>query len=185
MEFQYRQDIGDYKIAQKYICRELTGKSLWRFVPVATGVVFGLCAMLGVMSIGKHYQKYSFLNHYELNWGLGAIALGVAVLIAGLSVYNRVITQQSFDPKGLFRDLHTVALTDSHLAISVRNNQYRYAYEDMLRVEENTGYVFIFIDDGAALYFPVKAIGGDEAKAAFIHEVQQRIARGKPQGNQP
>jgi hypothetical protein len=61
--------------------------------------------------------------------------------------------------------------------MTVRNNKYTYAYSDILKVEEDAGYVFAFIDNGAALYIPSKAFVSEETKKDFINELSKKIKR--------
>jgi hypothetical protein len=177
MEVQFQQSVNDYYAAQRYVCRKIVRGSYWRFVPGVLGGVFGFSLALGLVSIGKFYEKYQFLDFYELNWGLGIMCLGFVAFIFGLRWYNRAIKPKIFNPDGLYRSLHSISLTDTHLVMTVRNNKYTYAYSDILKVEEDAGYVFAFIDNGAALYIPSKAFVSEETKKDFINELSKKIKR--------
>lgn len=141
------------------------------------GGVFGFSLALGLVAIGKFYEKYQFLDFYELTWGLGIMCLGFVVFIFGLRWYNGAIKRKIFNPDGLYQSLHSISLTDTHLLMTVRNNKYTYAFSDILNVEENAGYVFAFIDNGAALYIPSKAFASEEAKKNFVDELSKKIDR--------
>lgn len=177
MEVQYYADADDYIAAQKYVCRAIARNSYWRFVPSVLGGVFGLCFALGAVSISKFYEKYEFLKFYELNWAFGAILLAFIVLILGLRAYGRAIKARMFSPEGLFRSLHKVRLTEDCLVVSVKNNKYTYTYSDVIRVEDDPDYVYVFIDNGAALYIPAKAFESAATKKAFINEFSSKIVR--------
>lgn len=177
MEVQYQPDINDYYAAQKYICRSVARGSFWRFVPKVVGSIFGFCFVLGAIAVGKFYDKYNFLNFYELNWGLGIIVLGFVILVFGLSSYNRAIKPRMFNPEGLYRSPHKISLGDDNILVTVKNNKYTYSYGDILRVDDDQYYVYVFMDGGAALYIPTRSFETVEVKKAFINELSNKINR--------
>jgi hypothetical protein len=63
------------------------------------------------------------------------------------------------------------------MLVTVKNNKYTYSYGDVLRVEDDNNYVYVFIDNGAALYIPTKSFQTVEAKKAFINELSNKINR--------
>lgn len=175
MRIQFQQDVNDYYAAYRYISRRMMHGSGWRLAPPVIGAVAGCSLMLGIISLQKFYEMYRRFDLYELSWGLWAIGLGVAVLVLGVYLYNRMTKGRIFDPDGLYRSPHTVRLTDTHLVMAVRNNKYTYAYGDMLRVEENRAYVYAFIDTGAALYIPTTAFESEKSKRQFIRDLSKRV----------
>jgi hypothetical protein len=177
MEVQYQPETNDYYAAQQHICRSVARDSAWRFVPKVLGGIFGFCIALGAIAIGKFYDKYKFLDLYELNWGLGIIALGFIVLVFGLRSYNRAIKPRMFNPEGLYRSPHKISLANDNMVVTVKNNKYAYSYGDVLRVDDDQNYVYVFIDNGAALYIPAKTFKTAEAKKAFISELSNKINR--------
>lgn len=177
MEVEYQLDPNDYYAAQQHICRSVVHGSAWRFVPKMLGGIFGFCVALGAITIGKFYDKYSFLDLYELNWGLGIIVLGVVVLVFGLRSYNRAIKPRMFKPEGLYQSPHKISLANDNVVVTVKNNKYTYSYGDVLRIDDDGNYVYVFIDHGAALYIPAKAFETTEAKEAFISKLSKIINR--------
>ncbi len=177
MEVQYQPDTNDYYAAQQYICRSVARDSLWRFVPKVLGGIFGFCIAIGAVAIGKFYDKYEFLDFNELNWGLGIIALGFISLVFGLRSYNQAIKPRMFNRDGLYQSPHKVSLTNDNMLVTVKDNKYTYSYGDVLRVEDDNNYVYVFIDNGAALYIPTKSFQTAEAKKAFINELSNKINR--------
>lgn len=177
MEVQYQPDTSDYYATQRHICRSIARGSLWRFVPRVLGGFFGFCLALGAIAIGKFYDKYMYLDLNELNWGLGIIVVGFIVLIFGLRSYNRAIKPRMFDSEGLYQSPHKISLADDRMVVTVKNNEYTYSYGDVLRIEDDQNYVYVFIDNGAALYIPSKAFTSAEAKKEFINEASKKIKR--------
>lgn len=177
MEVQYQPDTNDYYAAQQYICRSVARDSLWRFVPKVLGGIFGFCIAIGAVAIGKFYDKYEFLEFNELNWGLGIITLGFVSLVFGLRSYNRAIKPRMFNRGGLYQSPHTISLTNDNMLVTVKSNKYTYSYSDVLRIEDDNNYVYVFIDNGAALYIPAKSFQTAEAKKAFINELSNKINR--------
>jgi len=175
MEVQYRPNTSDYYAAQQHICRSVVRNSCSRFLPISLGGIFGICLAIGMLAILKFYDKYRFFHHYELNWGLGLIGLGFIAFIFGVRLYNRAIKSRMFNPDGLFQSTHTITIADDHLLVVVKNNEYTYSYRDILRVEDDLSYVYIFVDNGAAFYIPTKAFGTTEAKKSFINTLAGKI----------
>lgn len=175
MRLQFQQDVNDYYAAYRYISRRMMHGTGWRYAPHVMGAVAGCSLMLGFISLLKFFERYRRFDLYELTWGLGAMGVGAVVFVLGVYVHNRLAKGRIFDPDGLYRSPHTVNLTDTHLVMAVRSNKYTYAYRDMLRVEENRAYVYVFIDSGAALYIPTKAFANEKSKREFLRELAKRI----------
>lgn len=180
MEIKYQPDTNDYYAAQQYICRSLVRDSVWHFAPRICGGIFGLCLALGAVAIGKFYDKYKSLDFYELNWGLGTITLGFFCLIYGLHLYNRAIKLRTFNPGGLYQSPHNINLANDAMVVTVKKNRYTYSYDDVLKVDDDKNYVYIFIDNGAAFYIPVNSFENTETKKAFISELSSRVNREQP-----
>lgn len=175
MEVRYRHNVDDMKSAQKYICQRLMSRRIWRFAPVVGGAIFGLLSVVGVMSFLDFYRHYSALGLERLTWGLASFVIGTVALVVGMRLYTRDVMRHSFTPEGVLLGEHTVALQDAALIMSVNHSQYRYGYADMLTVESDNRYVYVFIDRGLALYIPSRAFASETARTDFIRDLQGRI----------
>ena len=89
MEIEYKQRVDDYWNAYRYISKRLNSSTRWRYLATLSGAAFGLLIALGVISIGKHYEKYRYLESADLNYGLMLVLVSVVILITGLSIYNK------------------------------------------------------------------------------------------------
>jgi hypothetical protein len=63
------------------------------------------------------------------------------------------------------------------MVVTVKNNKYVYSYSDVLRVDDDKNYVYVFIDNGAALYIPANSFESTETKKAFINVLSNKIER--------
>lgn len=82
-----------------------------------------------------------------------------------------------FKPKGLYQSPHKISLAKGNVVVTVKNNKYTYSYGDVLRIDDDQNYVYVFIDNGAALYIPVKVFETAESKKEFISELSSKINR--------
>ena len=171
MEIEYKQTTSDYYNAYKHISRRLNASTKWRYLATISGGIFGLLLVLGVISIGKFYEKYSFIESEELNFGLSAIAIGTAVLIVGLKIYSSKVRSLIFEENGLYLSPQKFQIEENFLLQSLGENQYRYLWKYVKEVEKTKEYIYLFIDRGAALYIPRHAFSSDENYDAFYESL--------------
>lgn len=177
MEVVYQPDTNDYFAAQKYICRSVLRTSYWRFVPNILGGIFGFSLTLGILVLLQAFDRPKSHVLSELNWGLGLIVIGFVVVYVGSRPYNRALRARMFNPHGLYCSQHKISLGNDHMVVSVKNNTYTYSFGDVLRVEDDLNYVYVFIDNGAAIYIPARAFSNTESKKSFINGLSNRINR--------
>ena len=167
MEIEYKQTASDYYNAYKHISRRLNKSTKWRYLATFSGGIFGLLFALGVISIGKFYEKYSFIHSEELNYGLSAIAIGTVILIVGLKIYSSKVRPLIFEEDGLYLSPQKFEIHQDYLLQKMGENQYRYKWRYVKEVEKTKDYIYIFIDRGAALYIPRHGFESEEQYESF------------------
>jgi len=171
VEIEYKQTASDYYNAYKHISRRLNASTKWRYLATLSGGIFGLFLALGVVSIAKFYEKYSFLESAELNFGLSAIAIGTAILIVGLKIYSSKVRPLIFEENGLYLSPQKFQIEQEFLLQSMGENKYRYLWRYVKEVEKTKEYIYLFLDRGAALYIPRHGFASDEEYDAFYEEL--------------
>jgi len=171
MEVEFIQTTTDYYNAYKHICRRLNASTKWRYLATLSGVAFGVLFTIGLISIGKYYEKYSYLDSQELNNGLSAIAIGTIILIIGLKIYNMKVRPLIFEEKGLYLSPQKFKIEKDSLLQYLGENQYRYLWKYVKEVEKTSDYIFVFLDRGAALYIPRHAFESNEKYVSFCMEL--------------
>lgn len=167
MEIEYKQTASDYYNAYKHISKRLNASTKWRYLATFSGGIFGLLLALGVISVGKFYEKYSFIESEELNFGLSAIAIGTIILIVGLKIYSSKVRPLIFEENGLYLSPQKFEIHQDYLLQSMGENQYRYQWKYVKEVEKTNEYIYLYIDRGAALYIPRHGFASDESYDAF------------------
>ena len=176
MEIRYNQTVKDYYNAHKYIGKHLNLSTKWRYLASLTGGAFGLLAALGLISIGKHYDKFGSFGTEELNFGLLAIGAAIAILIIGLSIYNCKVKPLIFEPNGLYLSPLVFEITSDYLLHRMGDNLHQFQWKYIRVVEQANNYIFIFIDRGAALYVPRHAFESDELFDQFFQELKSHAS---------
>lgn len=175
MEIQYKQRVEDYYNAYKYISRRLNSTTRWRYLSTLSGGAFGLLVTLGVISIGKHYQKYKYFESEELNYGLAFLGIGVIVLIVGIWIYNKNIRPLIFEDDWLYLSLQKFIVNDECLVQKMGENEHKYQWQYVKSIEKTNEYIFVFIDRAAALYIPRHAFSSEQDYAAFHEALQSHV----------
>ena len=167
MEIEYKQTTTDYYNAYKHIGRRVNASTRWRYLATLSGGAFGLLIALGVISIGKYYEKYGYLESEELNFGLSAIAIGTIILIIGLKIYSLNVRPLIFEKNGLYLSPQTFRIEEECLLHHMGDNQYRYLWKYVKEVEKTENYIYVFLDRGAALYIPRHGFESNENYKSF------------------
>jgi hypothetical protein len=177
MEVEFQPDIDDYFSAQQYLYHSAVSDSYWRFVPTALGGILGFCLAFGGLAIASFYKDYRHLELQELSLGLGVIAAGFITFVLGSRLYKRAVKPRLFGRNSLYRSPHKVHLADDRMIVTVKNNSFAYDYDDVLKIEEDHRYVYVFIDSAAAMHIPSKTFPSEETKKAFIEKLSNKIGQ--------
>lgn len=177
MEIEFHQTIDDYYLAQRYIGRRAMRNSLWRFVPLAMWIIFGLALGYGFMAIFDLYRSVNLKESCCVIIDLGLPVAGIIAAVVGLNIHSLAVDKRLYAKGGLFRALHTLALTTKGIDIRVRENLYHYDWQNVFAVETDDIQVYIFVDQGVAIFVPANAFEDSEARTTFMQEVGTYISK--------
>jgi predicted membrane channel-forming protein YqfA (hemolysin III family) len=172
MEIEFTQTASDYIKAYKHISKHLNASTKWRYLASLSGFVFGLLLVFGVISIAKFYEKYSFINSEELNFGLSAITIAVVILVVGIKIYNTKIRSLIFEENGLYKSPQKFKIKQEFLLQYMGDNQHRYQWKYVKEIEKTSEYIYLFLDRGAALYIPRHGFASNEKYQEFYEDLQ-------------
>jgi len=176
---QYKISKHDYLKAQEYLRKKNFRKKSFRYLSFLAGGIISFCAMGSIISIFKFYDINKEINFYELNWGIGLFLISILTFIIYLRVYKKIMISKLFLPDGISLSTHSVILSDNYLIIQVKNNEYKYYYEDLLSIELYDDLILIFIDNSAAIYIPVVAFESNEMMNQFVSTINKNIYQNK------
>lgn len=175
MEIEYVQRVGDYWNAYRYISKRLNFSTRWRYLATFSGVASGLLITLGAISIGKHYEKYPYLESEELNYGLILVLVSVVILITGLVLYNKKIRPLLFEEGGLYLSVQKFIIGDDCLTQYMGDNEHKYQWKYVQDVERTNEYIYIFLDRAVALYIPRHGFKSDEEYVSFYEALKSHV----------
>jgi len=175
MEIEYKQRISDYWNAYRHISKRLNASTRWRYLATFSSVAFGLLVTLGVIFIGKHYEKYQYLESEELNYGLMFVLVSIVVLFIGLATYNKKIRPLIFEEDGLYLSTQKFKISDDCLTQFMGDNEHKYQWKYVQDIEKTNEYIFIFLDRATALYIPRHALKSDEEYALFYEALKSHV----------
>jgi len=151
MKVEFSQTHHDYYNAYQHISARVGKSTRWRYLATASGALFGFLLVIGAMSIFDHYEKYSYFENTELTFGLKLIVLAFVILIVGLKIYNVKVKPLIFEKGGLFLSQLSFQIENDYLVHFMADDRHEYRWENMKEIEKTEGYIFIFLDRGAAL----------------------------------
>jgi len=171
MEIEYRQVTADYYNAYRHISKRLCATTKWRHLNTVAGVIFGLSLVTGVVSITKFYDKHPYLSKDDLNFGIWAIAIGTALVILSLRIFGSKVRPLIFESGGLFLSPQSFKIEETHLSHKMGESEHYYQWKYVKEIEQTPGYIFVFIDRGAALYIPRHGFESEEQYNEFTKEL--------------
>ena len=173
-EIKYTTTAEHYSDVQKYL-RKTVGRECKKNISVKIySWIFLFFAVFSVVTIHDFYHQHPRYNLSQLDLGILSIIIGFVALLMFNRSYNRLLLANTFKSDGVYRSQHTLSLNEADVEVKTKNNVYYYSYADILRVEENNNLIFLFIDNGAAIYLPVGAFLDNQEKNKFITEVKKR-----------
>ncbi len=169
MIVNFKQTTKDYITASKYISKKLSLKTKWRYLGLFSTFSFGVLLVIGLVLIKEHYVLYPWFESSELNKGLITIAIGTSILIVGMFIYTKIYQSKMFSKDGLFLSNQEFKIEKEHLFQNMGGNKYYYQWKHIKEIEKTNNFIFLFIDNGVAIYIPHHAFENDDEYENFYN----------------
>ncbi|SHO57061.1 YcxB family protein [Vibrio quintilis] len=175
MEITYKPTYSDFCEATKYIERQVVRSTKWRYLRVLSKIILVTLFALGLMSIIRYYEKFSFISHQELTEGLLAIEFGIIIFFIISRIYHKKIRALMFEDGWLYLSTnHQFRIEQDYLLLKIRENQHQYRWKYVRKTEKTKSYIFIFMDRGSALFIARHSFQSDEHYNTFYTQVTSR-----------
>ena len=171
----FKQTTNDYLNAYKYISKKMNSRTRFGFLGTLISFTFGVLIVIGLVLIKEHYTKYGSIGDGELNKGLTVIAIGVGIYIIGAYIYTKKIQSLIFEKNGLYLSQQEFKIEKENLFHKMGSNKHYYKWKYVKEVEKTEGYVYIFIDNGVAIYIPLHAFKSDSECNSFYEALQNHM----------
>lgn len=170
MEIEYKQNRADYFNALKFISRQLTASTRWRYLLIFSYMLWFGFMVLGILLIRKHYIDHSVLS-YSLDIGLMSIAASIIFLLVGSTIYTIKARPLVFKKDGLYLSTQKIQIKPECLMQYLGENEYKYQWRYIHRTIKTKKYIYVFVDSFVALYIPRHAFSSEEQYSAFFDEL--------------
>ncbi|MCK6393632.1 YcxB family protein [Zoogloea sp.] len=177
MEITFQLTPEDYKKSTLYTRRKVVKRSLLRFFSTGWGCLYGLLIGFGQMLIYRYGMEYGCISQKPLYWGLGLALTGIIMLAINPHIHALAYKRALFRKGGYYCSPQTFKVEDGHLLHRQRSTESRFAWTDILAIEEDRDYLYVFLDPVVSFIIPRRAFNEPSAFHQFKTELSRHISR--------
>ena len=154
MKFTYKQSFFEYRKAINYLNQRLLKKSKWRFLTKLSGFVFGLCCVIGILSLNEFYQQYQYADLSILWFALCTLLLGLIVRLVAVKVVCSKLCKNMLSPNGIYTSEIEAQISSENYLINQSGNIYQYEWKNFIEIEKTDEQIYLLLEPSMALYIP-------------------------------
>jgi hypothetical protein len=171
MELHYRLTMQDYFATTAAARRRTERLGGWR-APAAKAALIALVA--GVLSFAAPTLAV------DIKAVIVGFVVGAAMVVAMAAINQAFARSSQFRPDGIMLGLRSLQLDEHGLRFFGEQHQTLFRWDAFEEVTAGKGIVLLWFEPGGAYTVPDRAFVSPEQRAAFLADVQARIAAARP-----
>lgn len=165
MEVNFKLNLEDYGRAISYIQASALQNSKFRYLPFSSTFFTMILVGAGLMTLYRAKEAYPYLKIEVSFWML----LAGFILFLALQFLKIVVAKRTFSrPNGISLKQQSVEIDADFLVHTISKSVFKYAWSDIVKVEHNENYIFVFIDSMMAAYIPMSAFTSSSEAKEFL-----------------
>lgn len=177
MEITFQLTPEDYRKSNRYKLHKVVKRSLLRFLSTGWGCLYGLLIGFGQMLLYRYGMEYGCISKEPLYWGLGLALTGIIMLALNPYIHALAYKRALFKKGGYYCSAQTFKIEGLHLLHRQRSTESRFAWTDILAIEEDRDYLYVFLDPAVSFIIPRRAFNEPSAFHQFKTELSRHISR--------
>lgn len=157
MEITFQLTPDDFWNALRYQLRRAARSSPLRYLAIGWNFLWGFLVGIGSMLLYRYALDLYCVDDKRLIWGVSFAFAGIAVLVLNPVVAVYVQKRVMFAKGGFYTAMQSITIDDGHLLHRCSATESRIAWADIVAVEEDATYLYIFLDQGMAIPIPRRA----------------------------
>ena len=177
MEVTFQLTSDDYWKTLRYQLRRAAQSSPLRFLPIGWGFLYGILLGIGSMLLYRYASDFYCTNDRRLIWGLWFALAGVVTLALNPYVSAFIYKRVLFLKDGYYCSRQTLMVEDSHLIHRCSATESKIAWSDVLAVEEDQNYLYVFLDRGLSIPIPGRSFQDRSAFHQFMAALSSHVSQ--------
>lgn len=177
MEIAFQLTSKDYWKTLRYQLRRASGFSPLRFLPACWAGLYGALLGLGGMLLYRRASLFGCLD--DRLFVLGVLLFLAGVVALGLSPYIRAFFYRRilFLENGYYCSPQTLRVADDCLVHRCSDTESKIAWSDVLGVEDDADYLYVFLDFGLAIPVPRRAFSDRSSYHLFMASLSGHVPK--------
>ena len=180
MEVGFKQKAEDYMKAVHYVQSSAIQNSAFKYLPFFSIFIPMTFIVVGVMFVYRSAETYPY---WKTEYAFWLILVGFILLFILLIVRSKISHRYLFLNDGVTLTTQHFSIESDFLVQRVKNSVTKIAWSDVLKIEENGTFIFVFIDAAVAVFIPYSAFSSSNEANEFLLLLNEKTTGKREQIN--